>query len=441
MMNMTHRSLAIRCGRAARAAAWLGAGAALLCAGPVWAQLRLPSLGVPGVGRLPQPSMQETLQQVVPLQELRLNTQRDLLARYPDRIEAEPGGHLVRRGELIWLAPSPPALQAARAQGFTVLREQILPELDLRQVVLRAPAGERLAVAAQRLRAIEPDAVVDFNHLYMRSGETGRNPASESAPAPALQRRVGLIDGGVDRRHPAFAHARIHSLGCDGQELASAHGTAVASLLVGRDGAFSGLQPNAELFAADVYCEQPDGGAAETVASALAWMVRERVAVINISLVGPPNALLDKATQAVIHRGHLVVAAVGNDGPSAPPLYPASYAGVVGVSGVTPKRRALPEAAQGPQVSLSAPGAEMAVARVGGGYVSARGTSFAAPIVAGLLAEAMQEPGTQAAAAALLRLERSAIDLGEAGRDNVFGYGLVGESARVSPDRVSARRQ
>jgi hypothetical protein len=420
--------------------------ATLFCAGPAAAQLRLPSVGLPGGGRLQQPAVQETLRQAVPLQELRLNSQRDLLRRHADRIEPDPAGHPVRRGELIWLAPSSTALQAALAQGFTVLREQVLSELDLRQVVLRAPDGESIAVAAQRLRAIEPEAAVDFNHLYLRSGETARAhaAASSAAPAPAptraLPRRVGLIDGGVDRRHPAFAQARIQNLGCDGRDLANPHGTAVASLLVGRDGAFSGLAPTAELFAADVYCDQPDGGAVEDVARALAWMVRERVPVINISLVGPPNALLQRATQAVIRRGHLIVAAVGNDGPAAPPLYPASYAGVVGVSGVTPKRRALPEAAQGAQVALSAPGAEVAVARVGGGYVSARGTSFAAPIVAGLLAETLQEPATQPAADALRRLERSATDLGDAGRDDVFGHGLVGESARTPPERVSARR-
>jgi subtilisin family serine protease len=80
------------------------------------------------------------------------------------------------------------------------------------------------------------------------------------------------------------------------------------------------------------------------------------------------------------------------------------------------------------------------VARAGGGYASARGTSFAAPIVAGLLAEALQEPDPKTAAAALLLLERSATDLGAAGRDDVFGFGLVGEGARTAPERVSARR-
>lgn len=394
--------------------------------------------------QLPTAPVQETLRQAVPLQQARATAQRDLLRRHPDVVEPDPAGLPVRRAELLWLSPSPPALQAALALGYALLREQDLPELGLRQLVLRPPPGVATADAAQRLRAIEPDAAVDFNHLYLRSGEVTTAATAEatlsSMPARGAARVVGLIDGGVDRRHPALAGARVQGWGCDGRRLPSAHGTAIASLLVGRDGAFSGLQPDATLFAADVYCEQPAGGSAEEVVRAMAWMVREQVAVVSVSLVGPHNALLERATQALLRRGHLVVAAVGNDGPAAPPLYPAAYPGVVGVSGVTPARRALPEAAQGPQVSLCAPGSELAVARPGGGYVIARGTSFAVPIVAGLLAEQMPRPGTQAATAALTQVARDALDLGEPGRDPVYGLGLVGEAARIAPGRVAARR-
>lgn len=432
--------------RAAATAAAALAGL-LLGGSAAQAQLRLPSVNVPGTlqqlpQQLPAAPLQDTLRQITQLQQLRVTTQRELLRRYPDLLETDPAGQPVRRAELLWLSPSPAALQAAQAQGFALLREQDLPELGLRQLVLRPPAGVATADAAQRLRAIEPDAAVDFNHLYQRSGETaGATPeATASAPARTAARVVGLIDGGIDRRHPALAGARVQPWGCDGHEHPSAHGTAVASLLVGRDGAFSGLQPGATLFAADVYCEQPAGGAAEDVARALAWMVRERVPVINVSLVGPRNALLERATQALVRQGHLIVAAVGNDGPAAPPLFPAAYPGVVGVSGVTPARRALPEAAQGPQVSVCAPGSELAAARPGGGYTIARGTSFAAPIVAGLLAEQMVRPDTEAAAAALAQLARSAIDLGPPGRDPVYGVGLVGETARTAPERVAARK-
>ncbi|WP_082567735.1 S8 family serine peptidase [Pelomonas sp. Root1217] len=414
---------------------------------PAQAQLRLPQL--PGVSRLPgvvdrvvdrvvQP-LPELLSSTTQLVDLRATTVRDLLQRHPDVIEADPRGELIRRRELVLLSPSEAALAAAAALGLVKLREEAWPELELREVVLSVPAGLGTAEALEKLRATQPDLQADFNHLYARSGELA--PGSVTAPTrqqgPA---RVGLIDGGVDRRHAALRHAAGGSFGCGGSAVPSEHGTAVASLLVGRDRGFAGAAVKAELFAADVYCDKPDGGSAEEVVRALAWMARERVAVINLSLVGPQNRLLEQGVAALVKRGHLLVAAVGNDGPAAPPLFPASYAGVIGVTGVNPSRRVLPEAAQGPQVLLTAPGADVAVARSGGGYGIARGTSFAAPLVAGLLAAELREPDPAAAAAVLERLAASATDLGAPGRDPVYGRGLVGEDLRVVPEQLQARQ-
>ena len=410
---------------------------------PAQAQVRLPQLNLPTPSALPQRPLQalpEVLSNTVPLQDLRTTTVRDLLRRNSDTIEADPRGEPMRRSELVLVSPSAATVDALVRGGFTVLREQRLGELDLHQVVVRAPPGVGTADALARLRAIDPQLQVDFNHLYTRSGDTSAGRVDAVALPMAGPRRIGLIDSGIDRRHRALRGARVQTWGCNGGERSSAHGTAVASLLVGRDAAFAGVAPESTLFAADVYCDQATGGAVDDIVQAMAWLARERVAVINISLVGPPNGVLERAVQALVKRGHLLVAAVGNDGPAAPPLYPASYAGVIGVTGVLPTRRVLPEAAQGPQVMFAAPGAELAVARAGGGYLSARGTSYAAPVVAGLLAEWLSTPGPAAAAAALVRLADAARDLGPPGRDPVYGHGLVGEGARIAPERVQAQR-
>ncbi len=63
--------------------------------------------------------------------------------------------------------------------------------------------------------------------------------------------------------------------------------------------------------------------------------------MINISLVGPANGLLEQLVRIITARGHIVVAAVGNDGPGAPPLFPAAYPAVVAVTGVDAKQRVL----------------------------------------------------------------------------------------------------
>ena len=445
---MTSSTLLFSCARRVGTTALLAA--ALGVAAPAQAQLGLPRMNLPTLPTLPSPQRElsrlpgipaaESTRTALPLPSLRANTVRELLREHAEALEADPAGEPVRRQELLLIAPAQSLVDATRALGFVVLREQVLAALDLRQVVLRPPPGLGTAESLARLRAIDPQVDADFNHVYTRSGEAPEAAAGQPDSAAASgTRRVGLIDSGVDRRHPAFRGAEVRAWGCNDMPVPSSHGTAVASLLVGRDAAFVGSAPGSVLYAADIYCGQPAAGAAETIALALAWMAREQVAVVNISLVGPANRLLERAIEAMNRRGHLIVAAVGNDGPAAPPLYPAAYPGVVGVTAVTPARRVLPEAAQGGQVMFAAPGAELAVARGTAGYAVARGTSFAAPLVTGLLAESMRLPEPAAAQAALRRLSDVALDLGAPGRDAVFGIGLVGESARIAPDRVHAQ--
>ena len=126
-----------------------------------------------------------------------------------------------------------------------------------------------------------------------------------------------------------------------------------------------------------------------------------------------------------------MVAAVGNDGPAAPPLYPAAYPEVVGVTGVDAKNHVLPEACRGKHVAYAAPGAQMRAAAAGGGWNVVRGTSFATPIVAGLLAASLPEPDPETARTALEQLTAIAVDLGPKGVDPTYGNGLVGASLRM----------
>lgn len=385
----------------------------------------------------------------------RLGDGLDRVARAPDRLrslirqsdgvlEADPDGWPVVRAEILAVDPSPAARQAALDAGYRVVREERLPELDLVTVVLAPPPRLSLARAIGRLQQIDPQGSYAFNHVHTPSGEAAEAiitpPTRSSATAPVAasvlqtnDRRIGLIDTGVDATHPTLARGRIVRQAFAGADRPAPHGTAVASLLVGQAGAFSGAAPGTTLYAADVYGGRASGGDSTALARALAWMVQNRVPVVNVSLVGPRNALVEAAVQRAGSRGVLIVAAVGNDGPAAPPLFPAAYPGVVGVTAVGGRDRVLPEAGRGPQVDFSAPGADMAAAGQDGGYVSVRGTSFAAPLVAGLLSRAGGGETSVTALAARVR------DLGQAGRDPVYGHGLVGADLRVAPTTVAAR--
>ena len=212
----------------------------------------------------------------------------------------------------------------------------------------------------------------------------------------------------------------------------------MASLLIGHAERFHGVLDKAELYAADVYCNAPTGGAADALTAAFSWLALQKVAVINVSLVGPDNAVLAALVRALVARGFVLVAAVGNDGPAAPPLYPASYAGVVGVTAVDAHRRVLIEAARGTQVGCSLRRARTWRLPMSGiRYAAVRGTSFAAPFVAGLLARELAAPDAERSRAAIEELARSAIDLGSPGRDLTYGFGLVGADLRTDPVGLS----
>ncbi|MEH6434445.1 S8 family serine peptidase [Massilia sp. DD77] len=416
--------------------------AALAAAGPACAQLGLPRLPLPQqigpveLERLRRPA--EQLLQRAPLPELgglRLDTVRALLRRHPALLEADPRGEPAVRGEVLAWSPSTAALEAAAQAGLVVVREEALAALHERLVVLRVPAGAATAELVERLRVLDPQGIYDFNHVYTGSGAAPGVPEGRGAAQGV--RGVGLVDGGVDAAHPVFGGAAVTRWGCGGRHVPDAHGTAVAALMVGRSEVLRGAAPEAALYAADVYCGDPAGGAADRIAAALDWLARQQVGVINISLVGPPNALLGRAVAAMQERGHLLVAAVGNDGPGAPPLYPASYRGVVGVTGVDRRGKPLPEAARGPQVMFAAPGSQMVSAAPGAPpYRQVRGTSFAAPIVAALLAGRLPKPDRLAAAAALKDLAAEAAGGKPGSVSNETGYGIVGASLRTDPSAL-----
>lgn len=376
------------------------------------------------VSGLPQQIAESGGRTLLRLRQLRL---QQLIRENPSQLEAADNGQPVRRGMLVAINPGPAELRAAARAGFRLIATEPVSELGMTTAFLRVPAGMGASEALRRLRRAAPGIEADFDHIFEPAGGS-LLPVSTALAASGQSGagggpRIGLIDGGV-ASHPALANASVEQHGFSGRPQATGHGTAVASLIVGDSGPFRGGAPGASLFVADVYGGNRAAGSASAMVRALNWLAVKRPQVINVSLVGPSNRLVERAVQSVRARGIQLVAAVGNDGPAAPPQFPASYSGVVAVTAVDARGRALPEAGKAAHLDFAAPGADMAAALPGQGYARVRGTSFAAPLAASRLA----------LAGSVQRLAGEA----RPGRGRV-GRGIVCGPCRVEPRAVRAK--
>ncbi|WP_191965229.1 S8 family serine peptidase [Marinobacter halotolerans] len=306
--------------------------------------------------------------------------------------------------------------------GMTLARFRVTEDLDSREALETA-----LPQLADRL---------DRNHIYkpQASGDAGGNarevrPRWQSHCTGSLG--IGMVDTSIATDHPVFAEARIvqeRFLDVAEGELtdAKAHGTAVASLLVGsRNGQWPARLSGATVYNASVFYGQQSrltGATLSHLLEGLNWLASQPVSVINISLTGPDNRLLAAAVSALRDRNFLLVAAVGNQGPAASPLYPAAYDGVLGITAVDGSGELYRWANRGKQVMFAGPGVSVPVARPGGEMVNDDGTSLASPVIAAALACRRAELAEQPAIDSLIRQAR---DLGEPGRDPAFGHGFL----------------
>src|ERR1700728_2310656 len=222
------------------------------------AQVRLPSIPLPTQGlNVTRPLDAVETQSLDRLSDLRHLAIDRLIRANPRLVDQDPNGEPVVRREILSLSPTEAALERARSLGFSVNREQILAGMNLRLVVFEAPSGMSTRKALRILREADPGGSYDYNHIYTGGGEVyGGGEVSRGAPTidtpgrdTQSRVRIGLLDTGIDITHPVFRDSVMHSWGCDDRPVPAAHGTAVASLLIGRSEVFQGVRPNAELYA------------------------------------------------------------------------------------------------------------------------------------------------------------------------------------------------
>ncbi len=246
--------------------------------------------------------------------------------------------------------------------------------------------------------------------------------------------KVAVIDSGIDYTHPDldgnyaggydFTNDDNDPMDDDG------HGTHVAGTIAAEDNDVGvvGVAPEASLYGLKVLDSTGTGDYSDVIA-ALQWAVDNGIQVTNNSYgsSGDPGTAVKAAFDNAAAAGVLHIAAAGNTGN--PPgrgdnvIFPARYESVIAVAATGENDKRARRSSTGPDVELAAPGVDINSTLLGGGYGGRgwSGTSMASPHVAGTAALVIAADVTDVRG----QLQVTADDLGDAGFDPHYGYGLV----------------
>lgn len=335
-------------------------------------------------------------------------------------------------------------LAAAKANGAVILKEESLTELG--SVLVTFDNSQPVPIATEPNHVYQLDDLGSSNASSIPLNKPA-NPLMQAqlmdvkTTLPAKQ-RIGLMDSSINTQHACFTGLTINQQSFhDTAQPSFNHGTAMASILLGDNRCEAqGLLKQARLFNAVVFAKNDSGAvvaSASQLVAGLNWLLSQNINIINMSLSGPPNRILEQALKQVAARGITLVASAGNDGPAAFPRYPAAYPEVIAVTAVDQQLAVFTRAAQGPHIEISAPGVDVFVAQSSGiekakgiekPYASLSGTSFAAAMVTAVLASeapALTRPNLSQRAHFLGDIKLGNRKLAASQRDSTYGFGLL----------------
>ncbi|OMP66611.1 S8 family serine peptidase [Domibacillus epiphyticus] len=254
--------------------------------------------------------------------------------------------------------------------------------------------------------------------------------------------KIGVLDSGIQSNHPdlqkriaggACMMTIVDKDGCpDSYNDNSGHGTHVAGIIAANNNTFGtvGVAPSATLYAIKVLDEY-GFGTTSTMIAGVEWAMKQKVDILNVSITTPVHeTAMQEIMQKAYNSGMLIVGAAGNTGPpvsgsTSSVEYPAKFESVIAVSSIDQYKKIDPLSSLGKEVELTAPGVKIYSTYPGSTYDYLSGTSMAAPYVSGLAALYMEKYPEMTNVQIRSLLQKNAVDLGAAGRDAYFGYGLA----------------
>jgi subtilisin family serine protease len=272
--------------------------------------------------------------------------------------------------------------------------------------LLQRLAGDPRIAWAQRIQRFQAQAGADPLYALQPTAQAW-HLADLHRAATGQDVRVAVIDSGVDGDHPDLrGQVQRQADFVDGRSPPENHGTAVAGLIAAREGdgvGIAGIAPLARLLALRA-CRESTGDTwcnSLSLALALHDAITHDAQVINLSLSGPTDRLLQRLLDAALERRCAIVAAA--DPKAADGGFPASHPGVVAVAAQPHLRRDV----------VTAPGRDVLAPLPGARWQPLSGDSYAAAQVSGLFALLRQLRGNAAgrdAATALVRTPAGEVD-------------------------------
>ena len=300
------------------------------------------------------------------------------------------------------------ASAAARATLHELLRDYALTEvtawpievLKMHCAVLRIPANTSRDALLQKLsqdgrvRLAQPmngfvPRAQAYNdpYLAMQRGFQSIDAADAQQFSRGEKIRVAIIDTGIDTHHPDFGGRTIVQRNFVDRDAArfslDKHGTAVAGVIsasANNSVGIVGVAPGVEIIALKACWQIDDSDAARcnslTLAQALAGAIAERAQIVNLSLTGPHDPLLNALVAAGSERGVLYIGAAPSDTPAG--SFPGDAPGIIPVD--------MAESANVRAGVLRAPGRDVVTLMPGGRYDFITGSSLATAHVSGAVA-------------------------------------------------------
>jgi internalin A len=253
---------------------------------------------------------------------------------------------------------------------------------------------------------------------------------------------VAVIDTGIDVNHPAFEgrivapyNSHFDREGIEFVGDTNGHGTHVSGIIstTGHNDVY-GTAPDARIM--PIKANFPSRGAFEmgAILRGINYAVENGADIINMSLgrpFGNGNSLEHQTIQNAVTAGVTLIAAGGNGSASNSDL-PAAYPEVIAVSATEQNYRFdYSYSNSGSQIAISAPGSGIFAPVIGGGYATKRGTSMAAPNVAGTAALIKSINPDYTPEQIREALTSTANEAGIPGFDDFYGYGIVNSYAAI----------